>query len=235
MALIRYCAGCAEELPENARFCPACGRATIGEDSSTILDESIGIEFNKELRHITVVFCDLVGSTELSSIMDTEEYGELIQTYQHQAVAIVRSFGGDVEGYSGDGILFRFGWPQAHDDDAMHALSAALGIVEAVAALEEREHLVVRVGVHSGQAVVGVLGGADRRATMAVGETLNVAARLQGVAEPGTVVASAATIALVEGRFDCTPPRSPVRLRGVPSRSMPSGCSAEPEPGPGSK
>ncbi len=217
MALTRYCAGCADPLPDGARYCPACGRATVSGETSTVLDESIGIEFSKELRHITVVFCDLVGSTELSSLMDTEEYGELIQTYQHRAVTIVRSFGGDVEGYSGDGILFRFGWPQAHDDDATQAVNAALGIVEEVDALDQREHLGVRVGVHSGQAVVGMLGGADRRATMAVGETLNVAARLQGVAEPGTVVASAATIALVEGRFDVMP-LGPHQLRGVRQR-----------------
>ena len=177
-------------------------------------DELIGIEFTKELRHITVVFCDLVGSTELSSTTDAEEYSELIQAYQHQSVSIVRRFGGDVEGYSGDGILFRFGWPQAHDDDAVHAVAAALEIVEAVAGLNESRRLAIRVGVHSGQAVVGILGGADRRATMAVGETLNVSARLQSVAEPGTVVASAATIALVEGRFDVAT-LGPLVLRGV--------------------
>ncbi len=215
MTTTRYCEGCAGALPDRAQFCPACGRAAAGDDSSTVLDESIGIEFNKELRHITVVFCDLVGSTELSAVMDTEEYGELIQTYQHRAVAIARSFGGDVEGYSGDGILFRFGWPQAHDDDAIHAVNAALGIVEAVAGLNEPEHLDVRVGVHSGQAVVGILGGADRRATMAVGETLNVSARLQAAAEPGTVIASRDTLALAEGRFDVVS-LGPLQLRGVP-------------------
>ena len=215
MTPTRYCAGCADPLPDRARFCPACGRATVTGEASTVLDESIGIEFSKELRHITVVFCDLVGSTELSSLMDTEEYGEVIENYQHRAAAIVRSFGGDVEGYSGDGILFRFGWPQAHDDDATHAVTAALGIVEAMGTLDEGAQLGVRIGVHSGQAVVGLLGGADRRATMAVGETLNVSARLQGAAEPGTVVASAATIALVEGRFDVVP-LGPLRLRGVP-------------------
>ena len=214
VALIQSCTGCSEPLPEAARFCPACGRSTAAAQSPVTLDESIGIEFNKELRHITVVFCDLVGSTELSSTTDAEEYSELIQAYQHRSVAIARSFGGDVEGYSGDGILFRFGWPQAHDDDAMHAVAAALGIVEAVTGLNESRRLAIRIGVHSGQAVVGILGGADRRATMAVGETLNVAARLQGAAEPGTVVASAATIALVEGRFDAAP-LGALRLRGI--------------------
>ncbi len=181
----------------------------------TGLDDMIGIEFSQELRHITAVFCDLVGSTELSSSMDAEDFSEIIESYQDRAVAIVRALGGDVEGYSGDGILFRFGWPQAHDDDAINALTAALDVVDAVTKPDEQQRLAVRVGVHSGQAVVGLLGGADRRATMSVGETLNVAARLQAAAEPGTVVVSEATIALVEGRFDVTP-LGPLALRGVP-------------------
>ena len=215
MALIRHCAACTEPLPGGARFCPGCGQPVHGSAVPMALDESLGAALSTELRYITVVFCDLVGSTELSSTTDAEEYSDLIQAYQDQAVTIVRDRGGDVEGYSGDGILFRFGWPQAHDDDAAQALTAALAIVEAVASLNESRRLAIRVGVHSGPAVVGELGGADRRATMSVGETLNVAARIQGVAEPGTVVASAATIALVEGRFTVTP-LGPLRLHGVP-------------------
>ena len=211
----RRCDGCAALLPEQARFCPACGHKAPVPELSTDLDDSSGIEFTKELRPITVIFCDLVGSTELSSSMDAEDYGELIQGYQQKAVAVVRAFGGDVEGYSGDGILFRFGWPEAHDDDAILALTAALHIVEAVMRPDGTQPLALRVGVHSGPVVVGLHGGADRRATMAVGETLNVAARLQGAAEPGTVIASAATVALVEGRFDLRP-LGPLPLRGVP-------------------
>ncbi len=211
----RWCTKCSGQLPDDARFCPACGESASGEEGTAVLGETIGIEFNRELRHITAVFCDLVGSTELSSSMDTEEFSELIEAYQHKAVAIVRAFGGDVEGYSGDGILFRFGWPQAHDDDATNALAAALDVVDAIANLDEGQRLAARVGVHSGQAVVGLLGGAGRRATMSLGETLNVSARLQAAAEPGTVVASEATAVLVEGRFDLTP-LGPLQLRGVP-------------------
>ena len=147
--------------------------------------------------------------------MDTEEFSELIELYQQNAVSVVREFGGDVEGYSGDGMLFRFGWPQAHDDDAYNALTAALEVADVITKLDDKKRLAIRVGVHSGQAVVGLLGGVDRRATMSLGETLNLSARLQAAAEPGTVVASAATIALVEGRFEVTP-LGPLRLRGVP-------------------
>ncbi len=215
MALSPVCASCSERIPEGARFCPTCGHQVATDAAPTALDESIGMALSTELRHITVVFCDLVGSTELSSTTDAEEYSGLIHAYQQRAVTIVRGLGGDVEGYSGDGILFRFGWPQANDDDAAHALTAALDIVDAVGALNESRRLAIRVGVHSGPAVVGELGGADRRAIMSVGETLNVSARLQGVAEPGTVVASAATIDLVGSRFDVTP-LGPLKLRGVP-------------------
>jgi len=211
----RWCTNCSGPLPNDARFCPACGHPVASGEEATVLDDTIGIEFSRELRHITAIFCDLVGSTELSASMDAEEFSEVIEGYQHRAVAIVRAFGGDVEGYSGDGILFRFGWPQAHDDDAANALTAALDVADAITKLGEEQRLAIRVGVHSGEAVVGLLGGVDRRATMSLGETLNVSARLQAAAEPGTVVASEATIALVEGRFDVRP-LGPLRLRGVP-------------------
>jgi len=209
------CHGCSYPLPHGARFCPSCGQPVTGTGAPAALEESIGQALRTELRHLTVVFCDLVGSTALSATTDVEDYSELIQAYQERAVAIVRAAGGDVEGYSGDGILFRFGWPQAHSDDAAQALSAALDIVDAVSSLHGSQPLSVRVGVHSGPAVVGELGGEGRRANMAVGETLNVAARLQSLSEPGTVVASAATIAQVGGRFDVTE-LGPLALRGVP-------------------
>jgi len=235
MAVIRHCAACTELLPDNARFCPACGQPISGDESAAAIDESIGHALATELRHLTVLFCDLVGSTELSSSTDAEEYSDLIQAYQQQAVTIVRSLGGDVEGYSGDGILFRFGWPQAHADDAAQALGAALAIVDTVGGTTDTRGLAIRVGVHSGPAVVGELGGADRRATMAVGETLNISARLQALAEPGTVITSAATAALVEGEFDLTP-LGPIQLRGVPDpvhafqvRGRTSGSDRRPE------
>ncbi|MGO8871692.1 MAG: AAA family ATPase [Acidimicrobiales bacterium] len=210
-----HCDACSGPLPDHAKFCPACGQSVTAIGPPSGLSESMGIALDTELRHLTVIFCDLVGSTELSAVVDAEEYGELIQTYQERAVSVARRYGGDVEGYSGDGILFRFGWPEAHDDDAAQAVAAALDIVEAIDALDERRMLAARAGVHSGHAVVGEMGGVDRRATMALGETLNVVARLQGYAEPGTVVASAATLALVEGRFDVES-LGPLPLRGVP-------------------
>jgi class 3 adenylate cyclase/tetratricopeptide (TPR) repeat protein len=201
------CAACREALPGGANFCPSCGqevRAQPSDDSPDVF-ETFGIESEQERRYLTAVFCDLVGSTELSSTIDPEEFTELIEVYQKHAVAVARRFAGDVEGYSGDGISFRFGWPEAHDDDAAQALRAALEIVATVEELDPVGRLRVRAGVHSGLAVVGEMGGSGRRATMSQGETLNLAARLQTVAEPGTVVASAATLALVEGLFLVAP------------------------------
>ncbi len=192
------CMACRGSLPERARFCPACGSTVREPDPSGSAFDAVGVRIEAERRHLTVVFCDLVGSTELSTKVDAEEYSDLVQEYQHLAVALARKFEGDVEGYSGDGILFRFGWPEAHDDDAERAVRAALEIVEGVG---RSERMTARVGVHTGLVVVGEMGAPDHRATMALGETMNLAARLQGVAEPGTVVASAATVELVGDSF----------------------------------
>ena len=192
------------EAPTSARPVDRSCAAQPSNGSPDVF-ETFGIESEQERRYLTAVFCDLVGSTELSSTIDPEEFTELIEAYQKHAVAVARRFAGDVEGYSGDGISFRFGWPEAHDDDAAQALRAALEIVATVEELDPAGRLRVRAGVHSGLAVVGEMGGSGRRATMSQGETLNVAARLQTVAEPGTVAASAATLGLVEGLFLVTP------------------------------
>jgi class 3 adenylate cyclase/tetratricopeptide (TPR) repeat protein len=210
------CAACRESLPGGATFCPSCGQKVRAQPSNGSPDvfETFGIESEQERRYLTAVFCDLVGSTELSSTIDPEEFTELIEAYQKHAVAVARRFAGDVEGYSGDGISFRFGWPEAHDDDAAQALRAALEIVATVEELDPAGRLRVRAGVHSGLAVVGEMGGSGRRATMSQGETLNVAARLQTVAEPGTVAASAATLALVEGLFLVAPLGASI-LKGI--------------------
>ncbi len=193
------CLSCAERLPANARFCPACGTsAATGSDARRRPLVSVGVE----RRAITVACCDLVGSTELSTRVDAEDFGELIQAYHERAVDVAHRFGGAVESYSGDGILFRFGWPLAHDDDPERAVRAALEIVAvSKETTTSGDRLSVRIGVHTGPVVIGEMGGSQRREVMALGETVNIAARLESVAAPNSVVVSATTAALVPGLF----------------------------------
>ena len=159
---------------------------------------------NAERRQLTVMFCDLVGSTELSSRLDPEDYREVIAAY-HRAVAdVIRSFDGFVAKYMGDGVLVYLGYPQAHEDDAERAVRAGLGVVDAVARLvAETAKLQARVGIATGLAVVGdLIGEGSAQEQSVVGETPNLAARLQALAEPGAVVIAARTRRLVGDLFD---------------------------------
>src|SRR5690349_3043767 len=156
-----------------------------------------------ERRQLTVMFCDLVGSTALSTRHDPEDLRELIGGY-HRAVAdTVGRFDGFVAKYMGDGVLIYFGYPRAHQDDAERAVSAALAVVEAVGRLPAREDLRVRLGIATGLAVVGDLigeGAAQERGV--VGETPNLAARLQALATPNTLVIAEATRRQIGELFD---------------------------------
>jgi class 3 adenylate cyclase len=142
-----------------------------------------------ERRQVTVMFSDLVGSTALSARMDPEDLREVIAAYQKCVAETVGRFGGFVAKYMGDGVLVYFGYPQAHEDDAERAVRAGLELVAAVGDLKTQAALQTRVGIATGLVVVGDLigsGGAQEQAV--VGETPNLAARLQGIAEPNTVV-----------------------------------------------
>jgi class 3 adenylate cyclase len=149
------------------------------------------------------MFCDLVGSTALSTRHDPEDLRELIGDY-HRAVAdTVDRFDGFVAKYMGDGVLIYFGYPQAHEDDAERAVRAGLAVIEAVGRLATPEPLNVRLGIATGLAVVGDLigeGAAQERGV--VGETPNLAARLQGVAMLNTLVIAEATRRQIGGLFD---------------------------------
>jgi class 3 adenylate cyclase/predicted ATPase len=158
-----------------------------------------------ERRQLTVLFCDLVGSTELSGRLDPEDLGEVIRTYQNRCTDVATRWDGHVAKYMGDGVLVYFGWPRAHEDDAERAVRAGLDLTEVVATLraEEGPPLAVRVGIATGLVMVGDLigeGAAQEQAV--VGETPNLAARLQGLAEPGQVVIAEATRRLVGAAFE---------------------------------
>jgi class 3 adenylate cyclase len=156
-----------------------------------------------ERRQLTVMFCDLVGSTALAGRHDPEDLREVIGVYHRVVAETVGRFAGFVAKYMGDGVLVYFGYPQAHEDDAERAVRAGLAVVDAVAGLDIPERLAVRLGIASGLVVVGDLlgeGAAQERGV--VGETPNLAARLQGLAEPGTAVIADGTRRQLGTLFD---------------------------------
>src|SRR6516165_7113679 len=159
---------------------------------------------NAERRHLTVMFCDLVGSTALSSRLDPEEYREVIGAYHHAVAKIIAEADGFVSRYMGDGVLVYFGYPQAHEDDAERAVRAGLACIEAVGRLNVRSvKLQVRVGIATGLVVVGdLIGEGSAQEQSVVGETPNLAARLQALAESETVVIAAGTRRLLGDLFE---------------------------------
>src|SRR5205823_11579939 len=156
-----------------------------------------------ERRQLTVMFCDLVGSTALSTCHDPEDLRELVGGYQRCVAETVARFDGFVAKYMGDGVLVYFGYPQAHEDDAERAVRAGLAVIAAMGRLDMPERLQARVGIASGLAVVGNLigtGAAQERGV--VGETPNLAARLQALAAPATLVLADRTRRLVGSLFE---------------------------------
>ncbi len=179
----KFCGGCAEPLG-------ATPRATMG----------VG-----ERRQITVLFCDLVNSTGMSELLDPEDWRDVLRTYQMTCAEIVRGLGGHVAQYLGDGLLVYFGYPLAHEDSPRRAVKAGLSMVRAMAGLDARLALHIRVGIHTGRVVIGEVGDADQPEFLAVGETPNLAARVQGAAEPDSVVVSEATHRITMGYFEFHP------------------------------
>ena len=156
-----------------------------------------------ERRQVTVMFSDLVGSTALSTRMDPEDLREVISAYQKCVADTVRRFGGFVAKYMGDGVLIYFGYPQAHEDDADRAVRAGLELIAGVTALKAPVPLQTRVGIATGLVVIGdLIGSGEAQERGIVGETPNLAARLQGVAEPNMVVLAEGTRKLLGNLFE---------------------------------
>jgi class 3 adenylate cyclase/predicted ATPase len=174
-----------------------------------------------ERRQLTVMFCDLANSTKLSQELDPEDLREVIRSYQQTSAEVIQRFDGHIAQHLGDGLLIYFGWPRAHEDDAQRSLHAGLGIIEAVTTnlnprleAEKGVQLTVRLGVHTGPVVVGEMGSGGRRENLATGETVNIAARLEGLASPNTVMISNVTARLVRGAF-ALEDLGPHELKGV--------------------
>jgi class 3 adenylate cyclase/predicted ATPase len=189
-------------IPLGARIKLLKAIAALNERTETIAPTGIGrsvpLVEAAERRQVTVMFCDLVGSTALAASMDPEDLREVISAYQKCAAETVRRFDGFVARYMGDGVLVYFGYPQAHEDDAERAAHAGLELVAAVAKLGIRVQLQTRVGIATGLVVVGDI----VQEHDIIGETPNLAARLQGIAEPNTVLIADATRRLLGSLFD---------------------------------
>ena len=199
----------------------------IGETPTTALAQSATRHLPSdtpaaaaERRQLTVLFCDLVDSTALARRLDPEDYRDVVRTYQATCGAVIQRFEGTVAQYLGDGLLVYFGYPQAHENDAQRAVQAGLEILDAIAPLtaqlvaDKGLRLAVRLGIHTGLVVVGEVGGGGRQEQLALGDTPNIAARLQSLAAPDTVVVSEATWRLVQGYFACDD-LGPQSLKGV--------------------
>ena len=179
------------------------GKAPTVDAATTSSSPSAHPEDRAERRQVTVMFSDLVGSTALSARMDPEDLREVISAYQKCVAETVQRFDGFVAKYMGDGVLIYFGYPQAHEDDAERAVRAGLELIAAVSDLKTHAALQTRVGIATGLVVVGDLIGSGASQEQAiVGETPNLAARLQGVAEPNRVVIAASTRKLVGDLFE---------------------------------
>ena len=186
-----------------AALCAETFRETT--ERSVEPDRSGGKTPEAERRQLTVMFCDLVGSTALSAKLDPEDLRDVIGAYHRCCTDLVERNGGFVAKYMGDGILAYFGYPQAHEEDAEQAVRAGIALTEAVAKLDagQATSLRVRVGIATGLVVVGdLLGEGAAQEQAVIGETPNLAARLQGLAEPNTVVIADNTRRLLGGLFD---------------------------------
>src|SRR5437867_4291196 len=213
------CAACGTQNEPDENFCSQCGAALSAATALSAAAKPVvrqePPEAEKlpagERRQLTVVFCDLVGSTALSQQLDPEEWRAVVVQYLKAAAEAVARLGGHVAKTLGDGLLVYFGWPRAHEDDAERAVRAGLGIVDAVGALNRRlkSRLAVRIGMDTGLVVIGEDG-------EVYGDTPNVAARVQALAEPDTVLVTAAAHRLVSGLF-LVEERGAHALKGVPA------------------
>jgi class 3 adenylate cyclase/tetratricopeptide (TPR) repeat protein len=219
--LCKRCTSCGvENLPE-AKFCAQCGKSLTAQAGPKATESAVLPDSGREAerRQLTVMFCDPVGSTALSAQLDPEELRAVVRAYQQTSAAVIERYGGYIAQYLGDGLLVYFGYPVAHEDDAARAVRAGLEIVGApqhrtVGATPVAHSLQIRIGIHTGPVVVGEMGGGSRHEQLALGETPNIAARVQGLAEPDSVVVSAATQRLVAGLFNCED-LGPRTLKGI--------------------
>ena len=218
--LVRVCSSCERQNPADHNFCADCGQRLGSGAEPTIPGEGGAAE----RKQITLMFCDLMDSTELSRKVDPEDLHEILRAYQTSCANIVEGLDGRIAQYLGDGILVYFGHPRAHEDDPERAVTAGLAILNALPELNEglqqrfallrNRPLQVRVAIHTGDVVIDDVGGGSGQQRLALGDATNIAARLESVAEAGTVVVSDATYRRVARLFHCDD-LGELKLRGV--------------------
>jgi class 3 adenylate cyclase/predicted ATPase len=203
------------------RFCGGCGGPL---DGRLLMVQPAGAKHTAQRRHMTVLFCDLVDSTPLAELLDAEDFREVLSGYQQACARAIESFDGYTARYVGDGLVAYFGYPRAHEDDAQRAVLAGLGILDELVDLNAhlRElfdvSLQARIGLHSGVVVAGEMADRDAESRFdIVGEMPHIAARLESIAPPGSVVISDATRDLIEGYVE-TEPLGEKALKGVSRR-----------------
>ena len=198
--LSKHCAKCSFDNLYEARFCAQCAEPLRDREPTNAQSHPVERPTG-ERRHLTVLFCDLVGSTAISAQLDPEEWRETVAGYQRAAAAAITRFGGHVAKYLGDGVMAFFGYPAAHDNDAERAVRAGLGILDAISRRNQQPkhaQLSARIGIDSGPVVVGVGAGTDADV---FGDVPNVAARVQATTQPDSVAIADATHRLVSGLF----------------------------------
>ena len=199
------CHQCHTDNSDTNRFCHACGASLLPGPATTSVPQAASLADDGERRQLTVMFCDIVDSTPLSMRFDPEDLREIIRVFQDACVAAIERYDGFVAQHLGDGLLIYFGYPRAHEDDGLRAVHAGLAVIEALRALRPRPglELQVRVGIATGKVVIGELVSAGAQTErVAVGRTPNLAARLQALAAPNTVVISPHTYQLLGHSFE---------------------------------
>jgi class 3 adenylate cyclase/predicted ATPase len=205
-ALALSCPSCGNSEAPGSKFCTKCGASLHHVTSGTIASPDLAPVVSRatfaERCHLTVMFCDLVGSTALSVHLDVEDFHELIGTYQKAVAEIVTRFGGFVSRRVGDGVLVYFGYPNANEDDPEQAVRASLAVVEGIGLLQSWERLQVRVGIATGLMIVGdLIRSGTANDTEVLGEGPNLASRLQAMAGPNSIVIDDSTRRLIGSVF----------------------------------
>ncbi|MBT8433077.1 MAG: zinc ribbon domain-containing protein, partial [Gammaproteobacteria bacterium] len=217
--LERQCPKCMKVLSATANYCDSCG--TKIEDETTLQpSESTYTDATLERRQMTVMFCDLRDSTRMSEQLDPEDLRLVLRLYQDSCTSLIDKYGGYVSRYMGDGILALFGYPNAHEDDAYRAVRASLDIVGEITSLpievsDVALQLAVRIGIATGVVVSGdVIGKQESSEQSIVGQTPNLAARLQSVADTNNILVNETTYRLVKNKVDFNY-LGPMELHGI--------------------